>query len=204
MVELLPHDVLFFVRTRRPAFALTFDDGPSRQTTPQLLDVLRKHRARATFFIIGERIRGNEALVERIVAEGHELANHLMDDQPSVRLSDREFRRQLAQVSSLLAPYGDVKWFRPGSGWFTGQMVRSAAELGLRCVLGTIPAAHYGGPARLARSLARRVRPGSIVILHEGTAGRRGVAPTTDLLLAELTRRGIAAETVSDLVAAGS
>lgn len=196
-------DVLWYVDTGTPAFALTFDDGPSAETTPGLLEVLARHRARATFFLIGERVRAHPPIVADIAGRGHELANHLMRDERSVLAPDPRFRRELAEASALLAPYGEVRWFRPGSGWFTPRMLRSAAELNLRAVLGTLVAAHHGGPGdeRIAGDLLAGIRPGSIVVLHEGTAARRGVVDTTDELLTVLAGRGLAAVTVSELVA---
>jgi peptidoglycan/xylan/chitin deacetylase (PgdA/CDA1 family) len=204
VVRLLPVDVLWYVRTDARAFALTFDDGPHPGVTPLLLDVLARHGARATFFLVGERVLENEPIVARIAAEGHELANHLMRDEPSVLLSDLEFRRQLRCVTSLLEPYGEVRWFRPGSGWATPRMLRSAAQLDLRCVLGTVAVTNTGGHGdrRIARRLVRRISRGSIVVLHEGMSDRLGVVATTDALLAGLGRRGLAAVPVSELAAA--
>jgi peptidoglycan/xylan/chitin deacetylase (PgdA/CDA1 family) len=205
VTRLIPADVLWYVDTGAPVFALTFDDGPSPETTPGLLDVLARHRAHATFFLIGERARAHPELVAAITAAGHEIANHLMRDEPSVSLSGPRFRRELAEVSALLTPYGPVRWFRPGSGWFTPRMLRSAAQQNLRPVLGTLVAAHRGRPrdARIAGTLLAGIRPGSIVVLHEGTPHRRGVVPATDELLTALAGRGPAAVTVSELVALG-
>jgi len=202
--RVIPTDVLWFADTSRPVFALTFDDGPSPECTPGLLAVLARHRAHATFFLIGERVRGHPDLVAAIAAAGHELGNHLMRDEPSVLVPDDRFRRELAAVNALLRPYGPVRWFRPGSGWFTPRMLRSAARHDLRAALGTLVAAHQGGPAddRIARDLLAGIRPGSIVVLHEGTARRRGVVATTDELLAALAERGLSAVTLSELVAA--
>ena len=195
--------VLCYVDTEVRAFALTFDDGPHPMTTPGLLDVLAGHSARATFFLIGERVRGNEEIVARIAAEGHELANHLMRDERSVLVPALRFRRELAQVTSLLAPFGPVRWVRPGSGWFTRQMLRTAVEQDLRMVLGTVAAMHTGAAndRLITPRLLGDVRPGSILVLHEGTADRRGVVAGTDALLAELGRQGLAAVTISELVA---
>lgn len=199
--RLIPADVLWFVDTDAPVFALTFDDGPSPETTPGLLEVLARHRAHATFFLIGERVRAHPELVRAIADAGHEVANHLMRDERSALLPDHQFRRDLAEAGALLAPYGPVRWFRPGSGWFTPRMLRSAAQQDLRAVLGTLVAAHHGGPgdARIAPDLLAGIRPGSIVVLHEGTPVRRGVARSTDELLAALADRGPAAVTVSEL-----
>lgn len=201
--RVLPLKVLSYVDTDARAFALTFDDGPHPDTTPPLLDVLARHQAKATFFLIGERVQANEHLVARVADEGHEIANHLMRDQPSILLSDRQFRAELAQVNALLGPYGPVRWFRPGSGWLSPRMVRSAAEHELRAVLGTLAAIHDGGAgdARKTRRLVDAIRPGTIAVLHEGTDRRRAVVAATDRLLTELRRRGLTAVTVSDLVA---
>ena len=203
LARLLHVEVLTYVDTEAPAFALTFDDGPHPDITPPLLDVLARHGARATFFLIGERILGNEPIVARIAAEGHELANHLMRDEPSVLLPDLEFRRQLGQVTSLLAPYGEICWFRPGSGWLTPRMLRSAAQQDLHCALGSVVARHDGvaSDEQIPRRVLGRIRPGSIAVLHEGIPHRRGIISATDQVLAELRRRGLAAVAISDLVA---
>jgi peptidoglycan/xylan/chitin deacetylase (PgdA/CDA1 family) len=201
--RMIPADVLWYVDTDAPVFALTFDDGPAPATTPGLLDVLARHRAHATFFLIGERVRAQPRLAEAIAAAGHELANHLMRDERSVLTPGERFSDDLAQVNALLAPHGPVRWFRPGSGWFTPRMLRSAARQDLRAVLGTLVAAHRGDPGddRIAGDLLAGIRPGSIVVLHEGTPQRHGVVRTTDELLTALARRGLAAVTVSELVA---
>ncbi|MEU4240588.1 polysaccharide deacetylase family protein [Actinoplanes sp. NPDC026619] len=200
--RIIPADVLWFVETGEPVFALTFDDGPAPETTPGLLEVLRRHGATATFFLIGERARAHPELVAAITGAGHEIANHLMRDERSALVPDARFRRDLAATSALLVPYGPVRWFRPGAGVFTPWMLRSAAEQHLRAVLGTLVAADHGVPAdaRIAHDLAVGVRPGSIVVLHEGTPRRRGVVGTTDELLTILSKRGLSAITVSGLV----
>jgi CBS domain-containing protein len=96
-----------------------------------------------------------------------------------------------------------VRWFRPGSGWFTPRIRRMAGEQGLRVVLGTVVATHAGGTGdgQITAKLLREIRSGSIVVLHEGTVERCGVVGTTDELLARLGRRGFTAVTVSELVA---
>ncbi|WP_246613632.1 polysaccharide deacetylase family protein [Paractinoplanes bogorensis] len=201
MSRLFPGDVLWYVDTAEPLFALTFDDGPHPATTPRLLDVLRRHGARATFFVVGERVRAHPELMERIIAEGHEVANHLMRDERSVLVPDEQFARDLAEVNRLLAPYGPVRWFRPGSGFYKPSMLRAAAGMKLRAVLGTLVAGHNGGPGdqAIAEGLRTSIRAGSIVVLHEGSDKRRGVAETTDELLTALSARGLSAVTVSTL-----
>lgn len=203
--RLVPGDVLWYVDTAAPVVALTFDDGPSPACTPGLLEVLARHRAHATFFLIGERARAHPHLVAAIVAGGHEIADHLMREERSALLPEAAFRRDLAETAELLRPYGPVRWFRPGSGFFTPAMLRSAAGLGLRAVLGTLVAADRDEPGdgRIARRLLAGIRPGTIAVLHEGTPARRAVVGTTDQVLAGLAERGLTSVTVAELVNRG-
>jgi peptidoglycan/xylan/chitin deacetylase (PgdA/CDA1 family) len=182
--------------------ALTFDDGPHPELTGALLDVLDRHGARATFFLIGDRVEGNEPVVARIVDEGHALGDHLMHDEPSIRLSRSRFREELTESRDLLGGYQDVTWWRPGSGWTTRSMVRDAHELGMRCVLGTV-AITDGPPPETGswreQRLLAQISGGTVVVLHEGTDARRDVVDTTDWLLTRLAERGLRSVTLSEL-----
>src|SRR5918995_7014208 len=128
-------DVLFQQVNAGPLVALTFEDSPHATSTPRILDVLAAHDARATFFMIGEHVAGNEAVVRRLIAEGHELGNHMLSDAPSARLSAAEFERQLLQTHEVLAPFGPVRWFRPGHTWFNRRMLDQIDCHGYRCAM---------------------------------------------------------------------
>jgi peptidoglycan/xylan/chitin deacetylase (PgdA/CDA1 family) len=189
-------------RTDEPVVGLTFDDGPHPELTGASLEVLARHDARATFFLIGDRVVGNEGVVRRIVDEGHEVGDHLMHDEPSIRLSRSRFRDDLTEARDLLAPYQEVSWWRPGSGWTTRTMVREAHALGMRCVLGTVAVADGPPPEpgswREQRLLAQ-ISGGAVVVLHEGTSARSDVIDTTDWLLTRLAERGLRSVTLTEL-----
>ena len=107
-------------RTDEPVVGLTLDDGPHPELTDAILDVLVKHEAQATFFLIGDRVVGNERVVRRIVDEGHEVGDHLMHDEPSIRLSRNRFREDLSEARDLLAPYQYSEQDRR-AGYFFGK-----------------------------------------------------------------------------------
>jgi peptidoglycan/xylan/chitin deacetylase (PgdA/CDA1 family) len=198
--------VLFGVPTRVPRFALTIDDGPSPATTPALLDVLARHGARATFFLLGEEAARHPELVARIAGEGHELGNHTWRDEPTWTLPVPEFREKLRATQHTLAAHGPVRWFRPGSGWPTAEHLAVAEADGLRCVLGSAVAI-AGAGAGTARTPARLdvlIRRGAVLVLHEGTPARCAVAVTVDALLTRTSRRELAATTLSELVSDSS
>ena len=197
---------LYRVRTQERLVALTLDDGPDERTTPLILAELERHAARATFFLIGERVRGREALLRRMVDEGHELGNHLMRDRPAIRLSAEELAGDLDQSHALLAPYARVRWARPGSGWYSRETVAAMSRKGYECALGsvypydaTIPSSAFA-----ARYILRNVRPGAVIVLHDGAGrGRRSVR-TLGTVLPELRRRGYRVVALSELALAES
>lgn len=196
--------VVFFVETEDPLVALTIDDGPDPETTPRLLRLLERHDARATFFLIGERISGNEGLVERMLAGGHEVGNHMAQDRPSVLLSPDEFEAALLQVDSLLSRFADPRWARPGSGWHTDTMLSVMERHGYRCALGSIYPydGTLGFTSYAVWLVLRRVRPGSIIVLHDGGGrGGRTIAALEEILPG-LGRRGLRVVTLSELTAA--
>jgi peptidoglycan/xylan/chitin deacetylase (PgdA/CDA1 family) len=196
-------EVVYLVDTEEHAVALTIDDGPDSVATPKILDLLGQHNAYATFFLITDRIPGNEGIVQRTVEEGHELANHLTTDEPSILLSSSEFERRLLEAHHELSQFSEVHWFRPGSGWYGERMLSIVQKHGYRCALGSVyPFDPQIPSAWFAKQIVlRRVRPGSIIVLHDyGTRGER-TADALAVILPELNRRGFRVVTLSELVA---
>ncbi len=194
-------EVLYYTDTEEPLVALTIDDAPHPALTPAILDTLAEHGARATFFVLGERVSGNEWILSRLSEEGHELGNHLMADVPSIRLSAEQFEQELLQTHRFLSPFGPVRWFRPGSGWFSQRMIGQLQRHGYRCALGSayaydchIPSAWYA-----SRHILLNTRPGSVIILHDGCESRWRTVATLEYVLPELGRRGYRVVTLSEL-----
>src|SRR5688572_22903164 len=194
---------LYRVPTQSRVVALTIDDGPDPISTPLILAELRRHGARATFFLITERVPGQEQLVRTITSEGHELGNHFTRDRASIRLSPSAFETDLLLAHQVLAPYGAVKWARPGSGWYSQAMIGIMRRYGYRCALGsvypfdaTIPSAGFA-----ARYIMWHTRPGAVVVLHDsGSRGQR-TAKVLSEVLPQLRRRGYRVVSLSELEA---
>jgi len=183
MAHLNPR-VTFYVETHEKAVALTIDDGPTSTITPGILRLLHQHGAHATFFLLGERIAGHEDLLELMLTEGDELANHLWKDEASIGLKHAVFSKQLERVDSLLSEHGDPKLFRPGSGWFHKAILDELSEQSYRCVL----ASHYPLDTKtrrvglIERYLLRSVFPGAILVLHDGPGREHTLAVLARLL----------------------
>jgi peptidoglycan/xylan/chitin deacetylase (PgdA/CDA1 family) len=195
---------LYQVPTQARLVGLTIDDGPDPASTPLILNELRRHDARATFFLITDRLQGQEALVGRLMAEGHELGNHFTQDRPSIRLSPRAFEADLLRAHRALAPWGRPLWARPGSGWYSQVMIGVMQRHGYRCALGSVYPfdATIPSGAWAKRYILRNARPGAIVVLHDGGSRGRRTARVLAEVLPELRRRGYRVVSLSELVTA--
>lgn len=156
------------VSTAEPAIALTFDDGPHPQDTPPLLDLLARHGARATFFLVGKSARNHPDLVERIVREGHAVGNHTWDHLSLPSLTGRFRRRQLAWTQEALGRHASGL-FRPPYGEQSLGSRLDALRLGLKVVCWDVIAEDWRDdpPDVMVARIYRRLRRGSIVLFHD-------------------------------------
>lgn len=204
LVEFVRRDspeVVFSADTPRSMIALSIDDGPS-PATAEILDVLRQHNVRATFFVIGEQLTAWPELAARIVAEGHELGHHMLRDEPSIELPPDSFVAHFERVDAKLEVLGGSTLFRPGSGWFDERMVAEASLRGYRTVLGSIYPfdAHLPFPRFASWFVQQQAAPGGIVVLHDGAERGVRTAEVLRRVLPNLQRRGFDVVTVSELL----
>jgi peptidoglycan-N-acetylglucosamine deacetylase len=159
------------VTTDSSVVALTFDDGPDPEYTPQLLDILEKYQARATFFMVGEAAHAHPELVRRVAQAGHAIGNHSWDHPSFPLISGRERRAQIRACAKAIAPYGQ-RLFRPP---YSSQDLASRVDaflLGYKVVMFDAWSDDWcgGDYETIARQLERRVHPGSIIVLHDRLA----------------------------------
>jgi peptidoglycan-N-acetylglucosamine deacetylase len=152
---------------------LTFDDGPVRANTPRVLDVLSDYRVKATFFVIGERARRYPRLVRREYREGHSVQNHTYTHPDLTTLGPVGIRRELRATNRAITAAGVPRpyRFRPPYG-ITNARVRSVgASLGLIQTLWSVDPRDWADPPAsvICRRVVSNVRPGSIVLLHDGS-----------------------------------
>lgn len=96
----------------RGTISLTFDDGPNPSTTPLILDVLKAHNAKAVFFILGSKVKGNESIIRRMVEEGHHIANHSYSHPNFHTLDSKKTRNEILTTDKLLRQFAEPVYFR--------------------------------------------------------------------------------------------
>lgn len=157
--------------------ALTFDDGPNDPHTMHLLDVLARHNARATFFLIGKYVRQRPEIARAILAAGHEIGNHTDRHPNLVLVSAARLRQELADCSKALedALGQRVALFRPPFGGRRPDVLRTARRMGLSPVMWSVTG--YDWSAKSAAEIVKKVNgqvesrrkaQGEIVLLHDG------------------------------------
>ncbi|MGA9235031.1 MAG: polysaccharide deacetylase family protein [Desulfobacterales bacterium] len=173
----------------RKAVALTFDDGPNPQTTPELLRLLKKHRVAGTFFVNGRKAGLYPHLIEEILSLGHCVANHSYNhDVFMVFRSRQAVKRDIEAVQKVLRRHGIAPLaFRPPAG-ITGPRLREVLQKKGMFAVNFSCRARDGGNRwlrHLSQKILRRLRPDDIVLLHD-IAPRS--APLLSLWVEEIDR----------------
>lgn len=159
-------------QTDEKVVALTFDDGPDPVQTPQVLDILKENHIPATFFCIGSKVKGNEAIIQRIIDEGHAIGNHSYTHTWKFPLySTRRMTADLKQCQQQLekAAQQPVDLFRPPFGVTNPTIARVVKRLRYQTIgwnirtLDTQSLSHE----RIIKRIRKRLRPGSIILLHD-------------------------------------
>jgi peptidoglycan/xylan/chitin deacetylase (PgdA/CDA1 family) len=186
-----------------PYIAMTFDDGPHATNTPKLLDLAAKRHIKLTFFVLGECVQQNPAVLQREVAEGHEIGNHSWSHPNLAKLSDEAVRSQLQRTEDIIVKTAGVKpkLMRPPYGELTKrQRVWVNHDFGYKVILWDVDPLDWKrpGPSVVARRIIAGARPGSIILSHDIHPPTIEAMPQVfDALLA----KGFKFVTVSELLA---
>jgi cellulose synthase/poly-beta-1,6-N-acetylglucosamine synthase-like glycosyltransferase/peptidoglycan/xylan/chitin deacetylase (PgdA/CDA1 family) len=188
--------------------ALTFDDGPDPTWTPQILDVLGRHHAPATFFVLGSQVARNPELARRTVREGHQLGVHTFTHPDVTGLPAWRRRAEYAQTEMAVAhatgegtrllrlPYSSGVNALDDENW---KLTREASRLGYVSVFSDIDSRDWARPGvdAIVRNATPRGDDGAVVLLHDAGGDRAQTVAALDRLIPDLQRRGFRFTTVS-------
>ncbi|MGO4395205.1 polysaccharide deacetylase family protein [Variovorax sp. M-6] len=196
----------------RREVAITIDDGPDPEVTPQVLDLLDAHGQRATFFCIAERVAAHPALAREIVARGHSIQNHTASHRHNFSLlGPRGFEAEISRAQQVLCDVTGLRptCFRAPAGLRNPFLAPVLHRMGLSLVSWTRRGfdTREGHAATVLARLARDLRAGDILLLHDGHAARTadGRAVVLDVLpplLARIRTNGLRAVTLPEALAA--
>jgi len=200
-----------------PLVALTYDDGPSAWTVP-ILEHFAEHDGRATFFVLGNAIDGEErrATLRRTVAEGHEIGNHTFTHPGDLAtLDEAVIREEIGRAQSSIREVAGVEpvYWRTPFLRTSERLLSVVSTLGLTHVgCSVMPGDWELDADEIAEGGRPHLRPGAVIVLHDGRPEdeppelsrptREETAKATGTILEDMSRLGLRAVTVSELVAA--
>lgn len=198
-----PRLVYNSIQTSEPVLAMTFDDGPHPELTPKLLDMLKERNLKATFFVIGKNVELYPEIARRIVAEGHEIANHSWSHPALPKIGAARVKSEIDKTSEIIERVTGVRpaTMRPPYG-ATNQSLnrRLNEEFGLSVIMWSVDPQdwRYRNAARVSNHLIQHARPGDILLAHDIHPSTIAAMPGTfDALVA----KGFRFLTVSELLA---
>ncbi|MFL6075922.1 MAG: polysaccharide deacetylase family protein [Mycobacteriales bacterium] len=178
--------------------ALTLDDGPSAEYTPQVLDLLRRYHAHATFCMIGENLDRYPDLVRQVVADGNRLCDHSMTHDE--HLSSKPAPRMAWEIDQAetdlnrIAPDAPVLYYRQPGGAWSPRIQAVARRAGMVPLDWTVDPRDWSRPGtnRIIGTVEQTVRPGGVILMHDGGGPRDQTVAALNVLLPWLRDHGYA------------
>ncbi len=178
----------------RKVVYLTFDDGPSPATTPRILELLRRHRATATFFAVGSQVDAYPALARRVVRAGHTFGNHTYTHADLSQLSAAQFVAEVDRTQAALrrATGTTTTMLRPPYGATSSAVRELAAQRGYRLVMWDVDPQDWRRPGAygIAAHVLANAGPGDVVLLHDGGGERSQTIAALERILRTMSARG--------------
>lgn len=191
--------------TSEKVVALTFDDGPDPNYTPRVLDILHRYGIHATFFQEGKMIQQFPRITRRVVEEGNCVGNHTYTHPYLARLSPQAVRKEMQSCDQCLALNAGITTtlFRSPRGDWNPTVYRQALQDHERLILWSVALEHHEVPTpkAMAQRVLRLVRPGDIVLMHDGAfVSRESTVQALPLVIEGLRKRGYRCVTVPELL----
>lgn len=203
-------DVIWEVPLEEKYVSITFDDGPNAFITPKILDLLKQYDAKATFFVIGNRIDKHVDIIKREILEGHEIGNHTYNHV--FFTTNYSKGRMTKEIDLTRKKIYDItgtacSWFRPPGGYINDRVIDEAKKQGYTVVLWSW---HQDtedwkspGVRAITNKVLKNVRNGDIILMHDSVRSDHNSSQTVEalkIILPELQKRGYKVVTVSELV----
>jgi len=202
---------IYRVRTDEKRVALTFDDGPSPEWTPQVLDSLKASGIKATFFMVGHHVREYPQIARRVAEEGHTIANHGYAHSVMLYYTPAEIEEEIKYTEMVIKEATGVttQYFRPPKAWLRKSIKNKIEEMGYKTVLWSLNSKDWVkfDHRLIVKILKRIVRGGDIMLFHDSGnvfsregGDRRQTVAAIPLLVRALKDKGFSFVTIDELL----
>jgi peptidoglycan/xylan/chitin deacetylase (PgdA/CDA1 family) len=196
--KLVYGDALFRItEPNKKAVYLTFDDGPVPEATPLVLDILAKHNVKATFFCVGENVKRNPEIYQRILNEGHGVGNHSYNHLNGWKTNDKEYFENVEECAKVL----DSKLFRPPYGRMKYSQYKELKKK-YKVVMWDLLSYDYDAKLSAETCLVmvrKNIRSGSIIVFHDSVKASLKIPVLLNGTLELIKQKGFEAATIKPL-----
>ncbi len=193
------------VPTSEKVVALTFDDGPWPQTTEHILATLKQENIKSTFFMIGQPLRSFPEIAKKVVADGHEIANHT-EHHWYHKMSPLVAQREIDDTNKIMFETLNIKtkYFRPPGGVLTNGLVAYAHKVNNAVLMWSVDStdSHPRRPSveTIIKNVVSQVQPGGIVLMHDGGGNHENTAKALPTIIKKLRAAGYRFVTITELL----
>lgn len=188
--------------------ALTFDDGPDEDFTPQILDILKKYNIKATFFVMGQKVGWNPDIVKRQHEEGHEIGNHTFTHINVSKRGYAEIEKEIVQTQQIVKDTigEEPKIFRPPYRAISKNMCDIVKDKHMNIILwSNLDPRDWSNPGvgNICNTIVNKVQNGSIILLHDYNSVRNSKSQTVQALdefIPKLQEKGYKFVTISEMI----
>lgn len=177
---------------------LTFDDGPTPEVTEWVLEELKKHQAKATFFCIGNNIKNNPNIISKIISDGHTFGNHTFNHLNGWKTSTDLYLKNVSLCENLL-PLTKTKLFRPPYGKIKSSQANELIKMGYKIIMWDVLSADFDPSItkeKCLKNVISNIAPGSIIIFHDSVKAFKNLEYTLPKVLKYWKEKGFVFEVI--------
>lgn len=199
-------EIVWEVPTKSKVIALTFDDGPDPRYTTQIAELLKEYDAKATFFVVGSRVKAHPQVVRQLLEQQHELANHTYTHPDLRSISPSKLQEEVMATQEEIYKHTGMRphLFRPPGGVYNESLVQVAKDAGFLVVMWSWhqDTRDWSDPGvkKITNKVLNNARNGDIVLFHDYGGNRKQTVDALREIMPELQKRGYLFVTVSELM----
>ena len=193
IVQRLFSDLTWRIQTEQKTIFLTFDDGPVTEFTPWVLDTLKAYQAKATFFCVGENVKRNPDIYQKIRDEAHVIGNHTQNHLQGWKTSTDDYIENIRKAETYLKQQDRNKLFRPPHGKIKPKQIRKLKKRGYQIIMWDVLSGDFDqslNKEQCLKSTLKNVQNGSIVVFHDSSKSFTNLSYVLPRVLEHFSKQG--------------
>ncbi|CAM1367540.1 polysaccharide deacetylase family protein [Tenacibaculum xiamenense] len=181
--------------SNNPEVYLTFDDGPIPEVTEFVLEQLKKHNAKATFFCIGDNIQKHPSIFKEIIGNGHSIGNHTFNHLNGWKTTSKDYITNTLKTEELINKFHskNTKLFRPPYGKIKHSQTSLLLKKGYKVIMWDVLSADFDARTtkeQCAQNVLKKTKNGSIIVFHDSIKAREKLYYALPIVLEKLSKKG--------------